>query len=403
MLSHHNFRPIHKLGLLLFLAVTACSSLSPARPATPLPGIASTPTATVIPTTTPLPTFTETPLPTFTSMPTPTPTPPLLAEAGATLPPIERAITIETADQVSGLAEWFEPTVVDLAWTPDGRFLTVANSMGINFYDPTTRQILRSLYPQAEGIVDIAFSPTGTWLVSASRRGSESEGYASSMELWLGPDWKPMGILYGVVGAVTGISFTTDGRFMAAAYASPAYYENSVDIWNTFTWSITDTMKTGTALEIAFSPAERLLATSPDRYALRIWDMKEKQWLYRLPTSFTGAVNCLAFSPDGYTLASGHYDGVIRLWDMRNGDLILTIQSEEVIESLAFSPDGRLLASGGSFQNNQVRLWSAGSGALLRTLDGHTHAVSNLVFSPLGQYLASGSYDGALRLWGIRP
>jgi WD40 repeat protein len=39
----------------------------------------------------------------------------------------------------------------------------------------------------------------------------------------------------------------------------------------------------------------------------------------------------------------------------------------------------------------------------LNRLPGHNSGVNNLAFSPGGQYLASGSFDGMLRLWGIRP
>jgi WD40 repeat protein len=36
-------------------------------------------------------------------------------------------------------------------------------------------------------------------------------------------------------------------------------------------------------------------------------------------------------------------------------------------------------------------------------LDGHTKGVTHVLFSPDSQYLVSASYDGLIRLWGIRP
>jgi WD40 repeat protein len=312
-------------------------------------------------------------------------------------------ITLENASQVSGLTEWRESAVSDLEWMPGGRILAVANTSTINLYDVNNRRILRTLYPQREGIVDVAVSPTGDWLVAGMLRGSEKKSYASSIELWLGPDWKPLGVLFGLNEGLAGMTFSPNGKFFTPAFTSHNSYENRVDFWNVLTWTITGTLQTGPAFNLAYSPDSNLLAISPDQYAIRMWDLKEKKFLYEFPTSFTGAVNAMAFSPDGVTFASGHYDGTIRLWDLRTGDLFLTFATEEVIQSLEFSPDGRLLATGGSYQNDLVRLWSAGSGELLHTLDGHTNGVIKLLFSPDSHYLVSASYDGVIRLWGIRP
>ena len=310
---------------------------------------------------------------------------------------------MDNANFVSGLATWQEETVTSAAWSPDGEALAIADQEEINFYDPTTRQVLRTLYPRSKEIIEIAFSPDGKWLVSGNRRGEEGSGYGSSIELWLGPDWMPMGILYGAPRALSTIAFSPDSKLFFTAYASPEFQDNSVDFWNTATWKITDTLMTGTVLQIAISPNNKLLAVSPNRYAIKIRDMEEDEWLYNLHTSFTGAVNTMTFSPDGRTLATGHYDGLIRLWDMNTGQKIREIETPAVVQSLAFNRDGRILASGGSFEDSRIRLWDIVNGTMLRELEGHENGIDHLVFSPNDQYLVSASYDGSIWMWGIRP
>lgn len=65
------------------------------------------------------------------------------------------------------------------------------------------------------------------------------------------------------------------------------------------------------------------------------------------------------------------------------------------IHSVAFSPDSRTLASG----SLDVRLWDTATGTLRHTLKGHSNVVWSVAFSPNGRILASGSSDKTIRLW----
>lgn len=312
-------------------------------------------------------------------------------------------INQSNAAQVSGLAQWQESTVTDFAWAPDSKTLAVATLDGISLYDVRLRKQVRALYPKGGGIISIAFSPDGAWLVSGSQYGSEQTSFAGNIQLWKGPYWQPLGILFGEDRAVSEVTFSPDGKYLAIAFNNTDYNSNDVQFRLTRTWEISTTIKTGTALKIAFSPAGDLMASVPDRYATKLWRVKDGELIDTIFTSFTGAVSSLAFSPGGSFLATGHYDGTIQVLDMRSFELLHTMATDGVVNSLAFSPDGKVLASGDSYQDNSVRLWAVDSGDLLRTLPGHTHGVEHLTFSPDGQMIVSGSYDGTVRLWGLRP
>jgi WD40 repeat protein len=58
-----------------------------------------------------------------------------------------------------------------------------------------------------------------------------------------------------------------------------------------------------------------------------------------------------------------------------------------------------MLASGG--WDGAIRLWRVSDGALLRTITGHTNWVNCIAFSPNGRILASGGEDRTLRLWRV--
>ncbi|MBN1536938.1 MAG: WD40 repeat domain-containing protein [Anaerolineales bacterium] len=381
--------------------LSGCRFSSILQRSTPTPTATATATATATWTLTPSPTDTSTPTATSTPTETPTPTPELLVPAGMPLPSDIPFIIVENAANVSGLTSWQEQVINYISWLPASDSLGVATTNGIAIYN-VQNQTQTSFIDTGEGLVNFAFSPGGTWLATSHRLGDDQSGFTGYFHIWRSPKWDSWGA-FGDSRPVSAVAFSPSDYLMAAAFTSTDYWGNSVDFYNTLTWEVTQTLYTGTVLEIAYSASGGTLASVPDRYAINIWDTKSGDLLYKLPTSFTGAINCLTFSPNGDILATGHYDGSIRIIDAKTGQSLKNMSTTGIVESLVFSPDGHILATGESYDSTAVKLWRVETGELLRTLEGHTHGVDFVTFSPDGKFLASASYDGTIRIWGIRP
>lgn len=164
-------------------------------------------------------------------------------------------------------------------------------------------------------------------------------------------------------------------------------------------------------LDVAFNPADTLLASVGRDGRIRLWDGMTGAARGSAPAHEGGATTVL-FTPDGNYLITAGVDGAIRVWDVAAGEARARFDSGlSEVQSLAVSPDAALLAAGGT--GGDIELWdisalgnplvgdlSAGQKPL-GMLAGHSGTVNSLAFSPSGAILASASSDATVRLWDM--
>lgn len=122
-----------------------------------------------------------------------------------------------------------------------------------------------------------------------------------------------------------------------------------------------------------------------------------------------GGVYSVAVSPDGKLAATGGCElfdpkcrsGIIKLWAMDTGEMTKDLQGhKDVVDALAFTPDGQRLVSGG--WDGTVRVWDLESGQQEQTINAHQGWVTSVAVSPGGSYFASGGEDGIVKIWSIK-
>ncbi|EJF55651.1 WD40 repeat-like protein, partial [Dichomitus squalens LYAD-421 SS1] len=202
--------------------------------------------------------------------------------------------------------------------------------------------------------------------------------------------------LKGHRGSVTGCTWSSDGVHIAARDDN-----NALRVWDgrkpqPLLLDGTD-FKT-TNVKPLFSPDSRWLLAHTWRDC-GVWDVGSGVYL---PLQFQrngdgDFVSAAAFSPESTHLAIGYVKGPIRIWYMATRcDPPLLLNAHRT-NDVAFSPDGRLLLS--ASWDGTVKIWDAYTGAIVRSLEGHTSPVCTASFSPCGKYIASASSDETVRVW----
>ena len=273
----------------------------------------------------------------------------------------------------------------DVKYSPDGRLLVVASSVGIWLYDANIGKEVELLAGHTGSVNALAFSPDGRTLASGSRD--------SMICLWDIITNRLLSTLRGHTASVDTLAFSPDGRTLASG-------SDKVRLWDVRT-SRELTIRLGywrAASTLVFSPDGRTLAIGEGNGGIHLYNAYTGAALSTYFGTHTSAVNALSYSPNGKILASGSSDSTIWLCDAETGQCCKTLtKHKSSVTSLAFSPDGKILAS--ASWDGILRLWDASVGRELGALIGHTSWINALAYSRDGRTIVSGGNDGTLRLW----
>lgn len=299
--------------------------------------------------------------------------------------------------------------VYGLAFAPDGGMLASGSSDGtVRLWraDDGAPVATFDLGPD-ERVQDVAFSPDGQALVSASIASLPSSGgrlqFQPRLRLWRVADGSELRMIEHP-GRVETVAFSPDGQTLASAGS----YDGTVRLWRVSDGATVGVLRGPVnvpVIDVAFSPDGHILASGSYDGTVRLWRAADWAPAATLAVEDTPSVDSVAFSPDGQILAAGS-SGIVRLWRLAEGAVLATLDQHPgaVMRTVsatpvAFSPDGQIIAAGSD--DGTVWLWRVADRVLLTKLTGHADKVTSVAFSPDGLTLASGSLDSTVRLWRL--
>jgi WD40 repeat protein len=150
------------------------------------------------------------------------------------------------------------------------------------------------------------------------------------------------------------------------------------------------------------SPDETRLLVPGDK--ARVFDVASGRLLFELEShndaAPMGGWNYASFSPDGTRIVAIQKSSSVTLWNAADGQLVATlVPAAENVRVATFSPDSKRIVTGGDDQF--VNIWDTSTGQFLHTLEGHGGATS-AAFDEQGSYLATGRADRTVKIWDAK-
>lgn len=247
---------------------------------------------------------------------------------------------------------------------------------------------------------DIVYGSAADLLVVACENGSLQAYKKDVLNAFQKGAGKPE-IMKGHSGPVRAIAWN-GGPVLASAGA-----DKKINFWKMPEGKVS---QTGTAdfrvRAIAMSGEGKSLAVAGESDTIQLWDVATGKPTTKLTDKMDWSL-CVAFSADGKQILSGDMKGVVRLWDA-SGKKVRDLPAPPTpapktppdpvaATTVAFAPDGKTVVFGTA--DGPIHFVNLADGKIVRTLTGHTSAVTGLAFHPTGTLIASCSKDRTVKLW----
>ena len=285
--------------------------------------------------------------------------------------------------------------ILALAFSPNGRELAAGGYHEITVWNPTDGKLLRRIRDVAERTHALRYNSDGSLLAAAGGTPGKI-GEVKLIDPASGITVKTLATIADVMFAA---SFSPDGKRLAAAGS-----DNTIRVFDAATGQqeLLIEQHADWVLSVSWSgDGEHLVSASRDKSA-RIFSAKTGE-MEQAYLGHNEPVFAAVFSDDGKKVFSAGRDRKIRVWNTSDAKGATEKSANDVGtfegEIFCLARDAKNLFAASA--DKTVREYSIDKRESVRTFLGHTDWVYCLALDPVSQRVASGGYDGEIRIWNI--
>ena len=357
--------------------------------------------------------------------------------------------TVENAETLS-ILPWELGDLHSLVFSPDGKTLAAGYRQfgGVILWDATTHSPQRIITePRCETSAVFSNTYTGKLYTSGFPPG-EFDYWDNILNLWELGRSEPIAELTvpGELPNRRAMAYAPTANLLACGNGTKAEdsHKNDPEIGAVYVWDVQSGQmrhifrgKHTDGIDfVKFSPDGTRLISGDTDGTNRVSDVICGEEIDEFPGNFmmhkddyknyealterfedVAAFSPQVFSSCGNLIAGRFSDDRILVWDIEQCETRVTIHIPLVVSNtetnipsvdpIEFSPCGQYLAYGEVWEPGvekvPVRLWDIRTGENIVTFLGHPTDIQCLAFSPDSTLLASGSFDGTILLWDLKP
>jgi mono/diheme cytochrome c family protein/DNA-binding beta-propeller fold protein YncE len=280
--------------------------------------------------------------------------------------------------------------VLALAFSPDGKELAASGYHEVTIWNPQNGALLRRIKNIPQQTLALGYSADGKLLAVAGG----APGRSGEVKLVDPANGKEVRTLITTTDAMLALVFAPDGQRLAAGGA-----DNSIRIFNIATGKeeLRVEQHADWVMGLTFSPDGSQLASASRDKSARLLDARTGE----LEQTYVGhgePVFGVAFSRDGKLVFSAGRDRKIHLWQVSDakkihelagfeGDVLKLLVQEDQLFSISSDKQVRRFAIDG--KKTEVT----------KSFSGHKDVLYALALHEPTKRLATGSYDGEVRVW----